>query len=787
MTTHEEKYEMHPLEPQDAINIKEYIHKYLIYWPWFLVGLLVSFAGAFVYLKYTQPLYNATAYIMIKDNLKSGISDELKAVSDLGIVGTSSTNNPENEIFIVKSRKIIGRMVDSLALNIRYFYEGDLTKEEAYTNSPYQLQFIQKDTLFYETDTTFILSKKTNNTLLLKNADGEVQDEVAVNQPYQLKNVGTFRIQYYPKRNTIDASKNDILVVISSRKRTIDFYKSRIQIESVSEFSSILSLSVIDPIKIKAENILDELIKQYNLDAVIDKNLVSTKTKDFIDERLQSVGVQLGIIQDSLRNFKTNLGISGSQKEGEIVLSSVAENDKKITELRTQLLLIQWVQQELQKNTQQQEVLPANLGFSDAITSQSVKEYNELILLKLRLQRYAGAKNPEVITLTNQINLVKQSLQANFKNLQKSIEIQLAAAIKTTQTAKNKVAFIPSIERGLIDIQRQKLIYGELYSYLLKKKEEIAISLAITVPNAKIIDVAYGADTPVSPQKKYIYLIAFGIGLLVPFAVFYIKYALDTKVHVRDDIEKALQIPYLGDIPQAAGSHKMIVNKDARTSTAEAFRILRTNLNFMLPIKASKHAAKTIFVTSTISGEGKSFVAANLAATLSLTSKKVLLMGMDLRSPKITEYLGMTQHKGITHFILDDRVTVKDINFKVPCMDNVDFISSGLIPPNPAELLLHEKVAALFEIVQKEYDYIIVDTAPVSLVTDTLSISQFSDMFLYIVRANHLEKRMLIVPKTLYSEKKLPNMAILLNGTDSKRGYGYGYGYVAKEKKFFSF
>ncbi|OIP47576.1 MAG: chain length determinant protein [Flavobacteriaceae bacterium CG2_30_31_66] len=783
MASKAENFETNSLENPDTINIKEYFQRYSIYWRWFLVGMLLSLILAFVYLRYTQPLYNASAYIMIKDNLKSGISDELKAISDLGIVGTSSTNNPENEIFIVKSRKIVGRMVDSLALNVRYFFEGEFKKEEAYTNSPYQLKFLQKDSLFYETDTTFIISKTKSNTLLLKNTDDEVQEEVAFNQTLYIENLGTLKI--IPNTNSahFNTGVADILVVITSRKRTIDSYKSRIQVEAMSEYSSILSLSISDPIKLRAENILDELIKQYNLDAVIDKNVVSNKTKDFIEERLQSVGVQLGIIQDSLRNFKTNLGISGTQIEGEIALNNVAENDKKITEFRTRLSVIQWVQQEIHKNTQLQEVLPANLGFSDAITSQSVKEYNELILLKLRMQRDAGAKNPEIITLTNQINLVKQSLQANFNNLQKSIEIQLAAATQTTDTAKNKIASIPGIERGIIDIQRQKLIYGELYSYLLKKKEELAISLAITVPNAKIIDVAYGSDIPISPKKSIVYLIALVVGLVVPFAILYLKNELDSKIHYRNDLEKALKIPYLGDIPHAESDDKMIIKKDSRTSTAEAFRLLRTNLYFMLPKTKKSSVAKTIFVTSTISGEGKSFVSINLAAVLALTHKKVLLIGMDLRAPTITAYLGMTDKKGITNYILDDNLNIDAIKLKIPQMENVDFICSGLIPPNPAELLLNDKVSELFEAVKKDYDYIVVDTAPVSLVSDTLMIAEFADMFLYVARANHLEKRMLIVPETLYREKKLPNMAMLLNDTDSKRGYGYGYGYVAQEKK----
>ena len=320
---------------------------------------------------------------------------------------------------------------------------------------------------------------------------------------------------------------------------------------------------------------------------------------------------------------------------------------------------------------------------------------------------------------------------------------------------------------------------------MLTKKEEISISLAITVPNAKIIDVAFGSDNPVSPNKKTIYLIAVAAGLLLPFILIYIVLLWDTKFHNRKDIEDNLSIPYLGDIPSSEGADKLIVKKDTRTSTAEAFRILRTNLNFMLPKTSEGSSAKVLFLTSTISGEGKSFVSLNLAATLALTNKKVLLLGLDLRAPKITEYLGVAERKGVTNYILDDKLNVDDLKFTIPEVENVDFISSGLIPPNPSELLLNTRVNELFEIVKKDYDFVIVDTAPISLVADTLLIADFADIFLYVARANFLNKRLLIIPKKLYEEKKLPNMAIVLNDTDSKRGYGYGYGYLESKKKLY--
>jgi len=334
---------------------------------------------------------------------------------------------------------------------------------------------------------------------------------------------------------------------------------------------------------------------------------------------------------------------------------------------------------------------------------------------------------------------------------------------------------------------QQEIISG-LYSYLLKKKEETDISLAVTVSNAKIIDKAYGNDTPVSPKKQLIFLAAILIGGLIPFVIIYFKNLFDTKIHNKADIEERLSIPFLGDVPKSDSKEKIVIGSDARSSTAEAFRLIRTNLDFMLAnIKGNN---KTIFVTSTTSGEGKSFISINVAASLALSGKRVLLMGMDLRAPKVTEYLGISDRKGVTNYITDGDLDLENLIFNIDDIKNLDIISSGVVPPNPAELLMTKRTENLFTIIKEEYDYVVVDTAPVNLVTDTLLISRYADMFIYIARANYLDKRLLAVPQTLYNEKRLPNMAMVLNDTDPKRSYGYGYGgygygYVVEEKPWY--
>ncbi|QOD62062.1 polysaccharide biosynthesis tyrosine autokinase [Polaribacter haliotis] len=759
-------------ENSDTINIREEIEKYALHWKWFVFGVVIAILGAFLYLRYTTPQYNASATIMIKDNQKSGISQELSAIADLGIVGTGSVNNTDNEIEIIKSRKIIGQVVDSLDLNISYFREGRIKKTELYKTSPIRLIFLSKDSTFINKDTLITISFKDNFKFQLKNIEKEVISEHQYDDIINSK-IGKFKIIKNP---VIGNDYSDVFIFINKRSVVIDAYRKGVSISTIGKNSSVLSLSIKNTVRNKAENFLDELIKQYNLDAVNDKSEVSKKTKEFLEERLAKVYLDLASIQDSAKNYKKDNSITGLSKEGELALENASKNNEKLIDLKIQLAYAESISNNLRKNNSSDKTLPQILGFSDPSVSSSIDRYNELVLAKNKLSINAGEKNPEILQLMSEIENLRLNLGKSIENLIFSLKSELNSLQRAASLVNNKVSSIPTIERGYIDIARQQEIIANLYSYLLKKKEETAISLAVTVPNAKIIDVAYSSGIPVSPKKKIIYLAVMLLGILVPFVIIYLKNLLDTKIHNKKDIEAALSVPFLGDIPRSESDQKIIVSHDARSSGSEAFRLIRTNLDFMLA--NNSQSSKFIFITSTTSGEGKSFISINLAATLALSNKKVLLMGMDLRAPKVTEYLGIESRKGVTNYITNDDLSLDDIKFTIPEAKGLDIISSGAIPPNPAELLASKSIEDLFKEVRDldYYDFIIVDTAPVNLVTDTLLISKYADMFLYVVRANYLDKRLLAVPEELYKSKRLPNMSIVLNDTDPKRSYGYGYG-----------
>ncbi|CAA0178769.1 GumC family protein [Tenacibaculum maritimum] len=771
------------IEDNDIINIRAELEKYIIHWKWFLLGLILSLLGAFFYLKYATPKYLASTTILIKNDKKGGVSEELAAFGDLGIIGNSN-KNVDNEIEILKSRTIISDVVRKLNLNIRYLAEGSIKDSEIYNKKPFSINFDSNSTptKLMEIDTTLNIKIVSNDRFNLSNSKKDINNHILFNEMVTSPFLGNYKVEKNKHFNS-NAIGKSFKIKITSLNKTIDSYLKRISIAPVNKKSSVLKISLQSVIKEKAENVLNELVSQYNEDAIRDKTQVSEKTSTFIVERLHNVSKELARIDDNVRNFKTTNNITDIQSEAQIALKTNTLNRQKLIEVNTQLSLVKSLNREL--NTASNELLPSNLGLEDANIGKSIAEYNNLILQKNRLFKSAGKKNTVIIELQDNIENIKNALKRSLLNREKSLEINLNNIRKEAGHFHSKISSIPTKERQFLDIARQQEIIAGLYSYLLKKKEETAISLAVTVPNAKIIDRAYGSDIPVSPKNKIIYLVFLFTGLLIPFIIIYVKDLLDTKVHTKKDIEEYTSIPFLGDIPHSDTKEKIIINEDARSSSAEAFRLIRTNLDFMLS-DAVDGKGKTIFITSTTSGEGKSFISINLAGTLALSGKKVLLVGMDLRAPKVTEYLGLPDRKGVTNFITNENISLESLKFTIDELTGLDIISSGTIPPNPAELLIkNNRIQELFEEVRDDYDYIFIDTAPVGLVTDTLLIAKYADAFLYVTRSNYLDKRMLTIPQTLYKEKKLPNMAVVLNDTDMNKGYGYGYGYgyVTKDKK----
>lgn len=762
-------YHSNNIEADDTTNIRAEIEKYLIHWKWFVLGGFLAVTIAFLYLRYVTPQFNASAVILIKDDKKSGASAELAVFEDLGL-GTSG-KNIDNEIEIIKSRKIIGDVIKNLGLNISYFSNGRFKETEVYKNTAFQIVFNSKDKSFYELDTVITISKVNESEFQLLSMEDE---KISVHKFGEniISSLGNFKVVNLDPIQSAGNKESTLRVVIKPLIKLIDAYKSKVNVSPVNKKSSVVTLSLTSAVKLKAENFLDSLVSSYNRDAVLDKNLVSQKTKTFIDDRLKLVKKDFDNVNLELKDYKTSNEVTNIEAESQLILASVDQVKNKIIDANIQLVLSNSLYNELLNNSDKNSLLPTNLGLEDVSIATSIAQYNTLIQNRNRLLRTASEINPTVRNFTAQIAGIKYSLIKSLENSKKGIELTLEELNKEDQKIKARISGVPIQELEMGKIRLQQEITSGLYSYLLKKKEETDISLAVTVPNAKIIDKAYGSNIPVSPKRKIIYLAALLLGVIVPFIIIYLIHLLDTKIHNKSDVQENVSIPFLGDIPKSDEKSKIVINSGSRSSTAEAFRLIRTNLDFMLTNVSEK--CKTIFITSTTSGEGKSFISINTAASLALSGKKVLLMGMDLRAPKVTEYLGLPDRKGITNYITDDTLDFNSLIFNIDNIRNLDIISSGVIPPNPSELLMTKRVQHLFESIKEQYDYIIVDTAPVNLVTDTLLVAKYADMFMYVARANYLDKRLLTVPQSLYNDKRLPNMAMVLNDTDPKRSYGYG-------------
>ena len=763
---------------EESQSMRNELEKYLRHWKWFVLSAFSALIVAFFYLRYTTPKFELKTTLLIKqdDNM---MSSELAAFQDLGMFGDGNSNI-QNEIQLLKSRTLASSVAKDLNLTTRYFRQGRLKESEVYAQKiPIRLQGVLTNSLEKEVDTTFYVQFHSASHFDLLDANkSKIYDSLEYNSSFAIKDRSYSIVQneYFSEN---DFGK-EIRIHLKPLESVVSDLVKEVQVIPVDEaMSTVLVLSTKHAVKKKGIAILDRLVDNYTYNAINDKSTVEQKTSEFISNRLQLIKSELFLVDKLAENYKIDNELTDIAEESKAFFETVNSSEQALFDATTQLKLVDYMVDYLQSQEKSFELIPVNLGFSDVSISVLTSEYNAVVLERNRLLRNSSPTNPMVINLDAQLKSFQQSLTESLRNLKASLQISLRELVKNDNRINDKIANLPTQEREYKNIARQLGIKESLYLYLLQKQEETEISLAVTTPNSKVIDRAYASKDPVSPKPKTVYLAAMLLGLLFPFGILYVKDLLDTKLHNRRDMEHYVTAPILGDIPINDTDENIVIKEGGRSSTAEAFRLVRTNLDFMLT--ETDNNSKIIFVTSTISGEGKSFVATNLACALSLSGKKVALLGMDLRAPKITEYLNVPNQRGVSNFIIDKDMQFQDLGFPMPGFKGMDVYISGVIPPNPAELLLHPKVETLFTQLQAKYDYIVVDTAPVSLVTDTLMIGKYADMTIYVSRAGYLDKRLLSVPEMLYNEKRLPNMAMLINASDHERVYGYGvygaYGY----------
>ncbi|OUR90675.1 tyrosine protein kinase [Flavobacteriales bacterium 34_180_T64] len=765
-------------------ELRDKVDLFISKWKLILICLIIAISSAFIYLRYANYQYEVTTSIKIKNENQKQQLSELTALQDYGMFSTDF-NNITDEIEVIKSRALILKVVEDLKLNIRYYVRGKIKEQEIYKNPPVILNFFESDSLINTIDTTLYLKIKSPTKFTLSNTENnellDIESSSAVEYSFGdriTSGFGDFIITPNIGQYTSDPGRS-IKIKMSPIEKVVEAYQTKLEV-TTNKGSNIINISINENLKDKARLILDKIVEKYNDNVIEDKQQIVQATSDFINNRLNVVSNELEQVDFTAETLQKNNRLTALASQSDIFLQSEKENESKIINTSNQIQLIDYMRDHIENNDSGSDLLPADVGIADNSVAQITKSHNDLVLQRDRILKSSTDKNPTVINLNNQISALKENLNQSLNNIQSANRITLNSLNKEDARISAQLYSAPTKARQFRDVKRQQDIKESLYLYLLEKREETAISLGISSPNAKIIDKAYGTNLPVSPKPNIVYLAALIIGLIVPVSYIYTTDLLNTKISNKKELSKVLSIPFLGDIPQS-DKKKQLVTKVDYSPKAEAFRIVRSNINFMLQNHDSK--CKTLFITSTTSQEGKSHTSINLATSFSFSEKRVLLIETDIRVPKINKYLNITAKKGLTDFISDKSLSIEDVTVSVKDNAFLDVIPSGTIPPNPAELLMSDRVDYLFAEVQNTYDYIIVDTAAVGLVTDTFHISNHADMFIYVVSANKIDKRQLHVAQTLYDEKRLPHMAVLLNGTSKKKGYGYGYGNSPHKKK----
>ena len=755
----------------EEINIKEILFKYLAFWRWFVVGAMLSLIVAYTYLRYSSDIYQTTAKIKILDNTKGG----MKLPSDVAALFSNSKVNLDNEIEVLKSHRLLELVAKNLNLETSYYTVGNIKTTELWKNRPFKVIWLDpKDS---------INTRKIKLEIELQPKGYKIiSEENSSDRTYQYGQKNKIKGQEFiivlENNGTFSKVSEDHYKVL---RTPIDIILERlsnsIQLASTAKQSEVLSLELTGENKDKSEAIINEIIDKFNEDGVTDRQLVSQRTIDFVNERFVNLSGELDSIENQKKTFKTENNLSYLQEDAKVTVSKKSVTEGNYYALETQIALAKLLEDTLKKDGPF-ELLPSNIGIENENINSLISDYNKVVLDRGKLLVSAGEKNPMVVEYSNKIIELKQNVLSSIVVLQK----QLAVSIKNIKSLKqeNSSTFssIPAKEKILRSIERQQTIKESLYLFLLQKREEAAVSKAITTPSIKVVDYAMTNFIPIAPKRSIIYLAALLIGLIIPFGIVYIIFLLDTKIHSKLDFERlSPNIPVVAEIPYINEENRIITKND-RSVLAESFRILRTNINYLIPLK-KEGECPVIYTCSSIKGEGKTFVSLNLALTLASLDKKVLLVGADLRNPQLHKYLKINKNRiGLSNYLYDTTTDWKNlINEKIFNNDFLNIVFAGSVPPNPAELLSNGRFEELLNILKKEYDYIVVDTAPTILVTDTLLISQLADITVYITRADHTDKKLLTYSKGLKEQGKLTNMAYVINNVGGEKGYGYGYGY----------
>lgn len=760
----------------EKLNIRKTVSQYLYKWPWFIASILVFVTGAYIYLRYSVPQYQSKTTLKF-DKKQNDLSSALADLDNLGI-GLGNADELKSEAAVVNSRPILMQVVQNLNLNVEYYNSGEIKDSQLFGNAPITAKIVtyNKDNKKFVSSQYTVTGVKGDEFTLKSEKKGSFKGKF--NIPLQL-DFGTVVLQ----RNPVLAFKSEYKIIFWNPIEKVKRLEKKIQVNLPDEKAMLMDISLIGSLPEKSEAILNEVTKQYNLDGQKDKNLQAENTQKFIDKRLEVITKDLSGVENQKEDFQNRNRIVDLQAQAELALQNTSENTKTLLLQQTQLDLLNSLTAEASKSNNQ--LMPSNLGLNPSL-EQSISQYNQLLITRNKTLKQATNENPAVIEMNREIASLKDVIRDNIREQKETVQAGISQLQNQITTSNNVIEKVPGQSKVYRGIERQQNLKEQLFLFLLQKREENAINLSVDVPKAKIVNPAFTEDTPVSPKRGIILPGALFLGLLIPFAIFYLLFGFDDKIYTRDDIKERSGLGVLVDIPSLKDKENHLVQRNDFSELAEAFRGLVSNLKFVLPVKDS---AKVIMVTSSVKGEGKTFVSVNLALTLANKNGRALLIDSDIRNPLIQTYDSEpTKRKGLTEYLYDDSVDVDDLIHTSTTNPACDVIYAGTIPPNPQELLSNGRYQKLISEMSSQYAYIIIDSAPLMLVSDTLSITDAADATLYVVRSGISRNILVDFANDQVKESKLTNVSFIINDVSKRAGgygynYSYGYGYGQNDKK----
>ncbi len=760
------------------VDFQKILSRMLSYWWLFLLCFGIALGCANLYLRYANAEYSARAILLIKDAGRSGniSTQDILSAND----ALSGGKAMDNEIQILKSLTLMEKVIERLNLQVQYFRIGNFKETEIYKESPFLLDSFQ---LVYQGNfgTTFFLELSDYNSFLLKRNEEDIGKQYFYGVPFE-NEVGRFTINLNPERAIV---KGQYRLTIGTIESVATSYKFRVMVQRIGDHttSSVLDLSLLDPVAEKASDVLNTLIDVYNEEEIKDENKVLDNTLDFIDNRVGDLVNELDSVEGGIQRFKSKNEIisENASSSMDYTLTEIRGSLKQISSYEIQKNLLQSLENFLMQDNFETELIPANLIAENPVLSGLVNQHNDLVIRNKQMASTASKKNPSRIVLEDQITDTRGLILQTIQNQKRDIQIPIQKIEENIRDLKRSMSSIPGIEKRLLEKVRTQEVKEKLFLYLLQKREETALSEAVTTAKTRTIDRARISKFPVYPKPKLIMMMSGVLGLIFPFLIVLIIGLFETKIDSEEMIKQLSSIPILGRIAFKKGDENIVVKHGSRSAVNEMFRLLRTNLNFVNHGKSKQ----IIMMTSSISGEGKTFIALNLGITLSLSGKKVILLGMDLRKPKLASYMGVPQGKGITNYLVGQNGVDEIIQ---PFQDhpNLSYITSGPTPPNPAELILSDKMQELLKELSEKYDYILIDTPPIGLVSDALLLREYVDNILVVVRHKFTRKMMVRNLENMYQNGELKKTSLIFNGV--KQGgkyYGYGGYYYGKNQGYY--